>query len=311
MISSEQIVSKILSDLNIKEEAQRISDINEWIGEAIEKIGSVKQLERVVSGVDGAEYIQLKNHQAKMPHDLFRLNNALYSPSKNGPWVQMKLSTSSFNSWSEPVEQGAPSNRFVQDSVLIDAVKILYQKYAEDPIYAWFSKMDNEKALEILNTNNNVRTLLTNLIGDERLESNQFCRKSSEMIKYSIKPGYINTNVKSGYIKVSYDRLMSDENGHIMIPDNISYIEAVYWYVVMKLTYSDWRMGKVRDEIYYDARRSWNFYCKQAYAESMMPGASDMKNIKNIWNSMIPNMSDNYDIDDSIGDSNLYLNINK
>ncbi|MGM9532993.1 MAG: hypothetical protein ACI3VO_14230 [Intestinibacter sp.] len=41
MISSKSIIAKVIADLDLKERDIKISDIKEWIGEAMEKIGSV------------------------------------------------------------------------------------------------------------------------------------------------------------------------------------------------------------------------------------------------------------------------------
>ena len=99
-ISSKQVVSKILSDLDIREEDVRISSILEWIGEAVEKIGSVTQLDRKISGVDGEPIIPIIGNQAQLPSSLHRLNQVTYSPNLNGPWIPMNVSASSFALWS-------------------------------------------------------------------------------------------------------------------------------------------------------------------------------------------------------------------
>lgn len=302
--SVKQVLAKVMSDLNIKEDSQRVTDMIEWASEAIEKIGSVHQLERKVSGVDGEPIIEIKGHQAKLPFNLFRLNQVAYSIRPTGPWFPMKISTSPFNAWSSNSEILDKNGIAIGDAELIEAVKMLYSKYAEDPIYSWFSKMDYKTALEILNTNNNARVLLTNLI------QNKTSKSSIDNLKYSIKPGYINTSAPSGYVKLSYDAIPSDENGYALIPDNISYIEAVYWYIVMKLSYPEWRTGKINENIYYDARRSWNFYSKQAYAESMMPNQDEMETIKNTWIRLVPDMSADSDFYESISDRQVIYNQN-
>lgn len=236
MISGKQIVSKVFADLNIKEGSNRIADMIEWISEAVEKIGSVKQLKRVVSGSDDAPYLKINNHQASLPSDLFRLNQVAFSSSANGNWVPMKISTSSFNSWG--------SIRPEEDLTDLD------------------SKM---------------RPI------DTTTESG---------LTYSIKPGYINTSVKDGYIKLSYDAIPVDEDGYPLVPDNISYAEAVYWYVVMKLKYPEYLSGKMDQGRYHDIRRSWNFYCKQAYGDSMMPTLDEMDSIKNSWLRLMPEINE-------------------
>ena len=308
-ISVMQVISKVLADLDIKEDPQRITDMIEWASEAVEKIGSVKQLERAVSGVDGEEYLEIKNSQAKLPFGLFRLNQVGYSTSTTGPWFPMKVSQSSFNKWSESgTNPYDVSDMVVKDADMVEMIKILYQKYEENPVYAWFSKVDYEKALEILNTNQNVRTLLSNMI--KRNTGNNTKVDNANLV-YSIKPGYINTNVPAGYLKLSYDKQITDENGFLMIPDKLSYIEAVYWYIVMKLSYPQWRQGKVRDSVYMDAKASWSFYCKQAYAESMMPNQDEMETIKNVWNRLLPDMTADNDFYSNISSREVVYNKNR
>ena len=132
--------------------------------------------------------------------------------------------------------------------------------------------------------------------------------------EYFIKPGWIVTNQKNGYVKLAYKAIAVDERGYPLIPDLTSYQEAVYWYVVMKLTFPKFMSGKLsgsnnskyaakyaRDTYFY-TQQQWNFYRNQAYAEAMMPTADDMQNIKNDWNKLIPDWD---------GDDTFFKHINK
>ncbi len=131
-------------------------------------------------------------------------------------------------------------------------------------------------------------------------------------IVYTIKPGFINLNTRSGFIKISYDSIPVDQHGYPLIPDSVSYSEAIYWYIVMKMTYSEWRTGKVRDAVYNDARSSWNFYCKQAYGESMMPTQGEMDGpIKNTWIRLIPEINAGDSFYDSLGTQEYIKNKNR
>jgi hypothetical protein len=42
MVSSKAVIAKIIADLDLKEDEIRISDVREYIGEAMEKIGAVQ-----------------------------------------------------------------------------------------------------------------------------------------------------------------------------------------------------------------------------------------------------------------------------
>jgi len=127
--------------------------------------------------------------------------------------------------------------------------------------------------------------------------------------EYFIKPGWIVTNQKHGFIKLAYKAIATDERGYPLIPDLTSYQEAIYWYVVMKLSFPKWLNGKLGgrgvntgQNIYTYVQQQWNFYRNQAYAEAMMPTADDMKNIKNDWNKLIPDWD---------GDDTFFKNIGK
>ena len=48
LISSSAVVAKVIADNNLQEKDMRIADIRAWIGEAVEKIGAVTQLDHRV-----------------------------------------------------------------------------------------------------------------------------------------------------------------------------------------------------------------------------------------------------------------------
>jgi hypothetical protein len=45
----------------------------------------------------------------------------------------------------------------------------------------------------------------------------------SDELTYFIKPGWIVTNRKTGYLKLSYKKIATDERGYPLIPDKTSY----------------------------------------------------------------------------------------
>ena len=78
----------------------------------------------------------------------------------------------------------------------------------------------------------------------------------------------------------------------------------------MKLHYPAWKEGRLRDAVYYDMRRSWNFYCKQAYGNALMPNADMMESIKNTWNRMVVEFNDNRSFYSTTGQQQLIYNSN-
>lgn len=85
MVSSKAVIAKIIADLDLKEDEIRISDVREYIGEAMEKIGAVQQLEHKVVN------LKVENYQAKLPCDLYRLNQVAFSFENGCGWLPMKI----------------------------------------------------------------------------------------------------------------------------------------------------------------------------------------------------------------------------
>ena len=125
---------------------------------------------------------------------------------------------------------------------------------------------------------------------------------------YNIVGGYIKTNLKEGLLMISYQAIPTDSDGFPLVPDDESFLEALYWYINMKLLYPEFRNGTVRDAIYYDAKSSWNYYRKQAYGNAMMPDGDQLESVKNVWNRLIPDINANRTFFSTIGQEELYYN---
>lgn len=276
MMTSKSVIAKVIADLNLDEDDIRITDIKSWIGEAMEKIGSVNQLEHKVVT------IPLQDYQAKLPCDLQRLNSVAFSFCDSGGWIPMKKSTGSFSVYDRK-HSGGCCNMLIQDDVLITLVKNIYDIH------------DDKEALDKLNEDNNARQTLSALLNqytvcsrNGKLTSTVCGTNYSNTIQYDIKPGYLFANVPEGWVKLSYHAIYTDDEGMPMIPDNASYFEAVYWYVTMKLSYPKYLNNTMPQHVYHDMRMSWNFYRRQAYAESIMPNQDELENIKNTWHTLVP-----------------------
>jgi hypothetical protein len=136
--------------------------------------------------------------------------------------------------------------------------------------------------------------------------------------EYFIKPGWIVTNKHKGFVKIAYKAIATDERGYPLIPDTTSYQEAIYWYVVMKLTFPKFMSGliggnskyapKYAAQLYAHTQQQWNFYRNQAYAEAMMPTPDEMEGIKNNWNKLVPDWDANRTFFKNINKEQLVYN---
>lgn len=294
MISSKSIIAKVIADLDLKERDIKISDIKEWIGEAMEKIGSVQQLDHRVA------VIPVTNYQAKLPCDLYRLNQVAFSFKDNCGWVPMLRTTNSFSVYTRVKHQcdeqrDSCEDILVQDNTLIPVVKNL------------FNYIDDKQALDQINSNPNIKSTLSTLINEYTFGN---CTDYNNQLAYDVKPGYLYTSVPEGYVKISYHAIHTDNDGMPMIPDLSSYSEAIYWYVVLKLSYPRYYRGDMSQHVYYDMKNSWNYYRKQAYAESIMPDQSNIQSISNTWHKLYPEVLDDDIFYDTTGRRQVIYNQN-
>lgn len=293
LISSKQIILRVLSDLDIPEEQLPISNVKEWIGQAMEKIGAITQLEHKVA------VLPVTNHQAKLPCDLHRLGQVAFSFCGNGGWLPMRKSTSSFGVYKDnTIDKPC---MLVKDQALFPLVKNM------------FNLTSDEAALSKLNEDKELRSTLSSLLNNYTVNSVNgsyvgATKSFSNTLQYMIKPGYVMTNIPNGHVKIEYYAIYTDEDGMPMIPDMESYKEAIFWYVTMKWMYAKKIKGEIDSRTYYDTANSWNFYRKQAYAEALLPGSvDDMETLKNVWNKLYPEMDDQSVFMDTTGDEqNIY-----
>lgn len=299
MISSASVVAKVIADLDLKEDQIRITDIREWIMEGILKIGAIQQYEHKVA------ILPIECHQVALPCDLYKLGQVAFSFCNGGGWLPMRKATSSFGVFHDRECNNEPC-MLIPDTAMFPLVKNM------------FNLNTDREALDKLNEDTNLRQTLSILLNQwtvgtvngkfvpgvvDHRDGTMF---SSEL-QYTTKPGYINTCMPRGFVKISYYAIYTDEDSMPMIPDLESYKEAIYWYVTMKLMYPKKLKGQISQGDYYDIRNSYNFYRKQAYAEAMMPTVDDLETISNIYTKLYPEINDHNMFFSTSGDEqNIY-----
>ena len=273
----ESVIAKIMADANMSEKNIRITDIREWIFEAVEKIGAPVQYVQKESGEDGVPIFEIHEHQVPIPDDLESLTAVAYSTDGTN-WVQARKDESSFKSH---------SNHF-------HGHHYIPEQPAREPMITHRS--------QLLGINGS--TALLNAIKENRVNEPT----------YWIKPGWIVLNKDNGKVKLSYKAIATDERGYPLIPDMASYQEAIYWYVMMKLNFPKFLKGALGGRVKYNMgtytyiQQQWNFYRNQAYAESMMPNESEMISIKNEWTKLIPDWSADENFFKETGQKQLNFN---
>lgn len=273
----ESVIAKIMADADMSEKNIRVTDIREWIFEAVEKIGAPVQYVQKESGEDGVPIFEIHEHQVPIPDDLESLTAVAYSTDGTN-WVQARKDESSFKA----------------RNVSYNDRHYIPEQPAREPMITHRS--------QLLGINGS--TALLNAIKENRVNEPT----------YWIKPGWIVLNKDNGKVKLSYKAIATDERGYPLIPDMASYQEAIYWYVMMKLSFPKFLKGKLGGRIKFNMgtytyiQQQWNFYRNQAYAESMMPNESEMISIKNEWTKLIPDWSADENFFKETGQKQLNFN---
>lgn len=303
MISSNTVIAKVIADLQLQESDIRITDMREWCMEAILKIGAIQQYEHKVA------ILPIECHQVALPCDLYKLGQVAFSFCNGGGWLPMRKATSSFGVFHDRECSNEPC-MLIPDTTMFPLVKNM------------FNLNTDREALDKLNEDTNLRQTLSILLNQwtvgtvngkfvpgvvDHKDGTMF----SNELQYTTKPGYINTCMPRGFVKISYYAIYTDEDSMPMIPDLESYKEAIYWYVTMKLMYPKKLKGQISQGDYYDIRNSYNFYRKQAYAEAMMPTVDDLETISNIYTKLYPEINDHSMFFSTSGDEQNIYNQNR
>jgi len=124
--------------------------------------------------------------------------------------------------------------------------------------------------------------------------------RSSSTYGYNINSAFINTNFREGDIIFSYLAVPVDSEGFPLVPDNISYKEAIFWYILMKLF-----LGGFEHKFFsYDqAEARWHHYCSQARGKANMPNSDMYESIKNQWNRLKPIMNNHTSFNANLSNS--------
>lgn len=270
----ESVIAKIMADADLSEKNIRITDIREWIFEAMEKIGAVVQYEHKESGQDDkTPILKIEDCQIPIPSDLERLQTVAYSTSEKGPWIPVRTNHSTF--------VNPPKIKLTNESEPVKKFPTSQSQFYEVNM--------NSKNLDAV-------------------------RNMQQDITYFIKPGWIVLNRDKGYVKLAYTAILSDERGYPMIPDLASYQEAIYWYVMMKLNFPKFLKGELggtagsNQYVYQYLQGQWAHFRALAYGEALMPNDGDMINIENEWNKLIPEVEQSKDMFNDLGKQQINYN---
>jgi len=270
-VSSKTVIRKIFRDLKPSKD-NWIDDAIEWIGEALEHIGAAPQL------CQKQCVLNVKDHKVMMPSDLYYINQVA---------INNKVSIAS----SEELDTLTSKVKDLQDQI-------------KD---AQANGLEYSDTASVLHDINSRIVILENVYfsGDVNMQPLQYGASTfhrsmhcdgciNENINYEetyiVDCDYIKTSFKTGKICISYMAIPIDEDCYPLVPQDISYQEAMFWYIYKKMLLSNPQI-KNNGIDYNFADQKWKYYCTQARNAANFPDIDRMESFMNQWVRLIPQIS--------------------
>ncbi len=126
---------------------------------------------------------------------------------------------------------------------------------------------------------------------------------------FNVNHNIITTSYREGKIDIQYLALPIDEHGFPMIPDDVSFMDALFWKVTYMLCLQGYEFKNTQLRDINFTKSKWNFYCMQARGTANMPDLDSMERLKNIFLTLKPNVNAYAESFQSVGrKQNINLN---
>lgn len=100
------------------------------------------------------------------------------------------------------------------------------------------------------------------------------------------------TSFRTGEITISYKAIPVDETGIPLLIDNANFLKALELYIKKEKFGDLYDEGKIRDGIMAKTERDYAWAVAQCEKEFIMPSISELQSITNMWNTLIPRVTE-------------------
>tara|TARA_R110002012_G_scaffold6578_3_gene31320 strand:+ start:2781 stop:3689 length:909 start_codon:yes stop_codon:yes gene_type:complete len=277
-ISSKAIVRKIFRDLRPGHDTW-IDDAIEWIGEALEHIGATGQL------IQKQCVLTIANHKVLLPTDLYFIN-------------QVAINNKVTENTSKELDTLTAQVKELQASIVTAQADGLEYSDTSTILHQINSRIVLLENIYFTQEDNNMQPLQYGASTFHKSMHCTDCVNENTMYEdtYIVDDGYIKTSFVSGKICLSYTAFPVDADCYPLVPDNISFREAMFWYVFKKLLLqSDLMINDRRFKSngidYNYADQQWKYYCGQARNEANYPDIDRYESFMNQWVRLIPDIN--------------------
>lgn len=297
-ISVDRIFSKLSRDLTSEFSED---DIIEWIGEALEFIGTARSYEETVA------FVEVINNQCDIPNG----THSIIQIGRNNRWTGIDNTVNCITPTVLQAECKAqlvtPNNCTDCLSILGDAVWLdcngqpivdydlaYYRPYFDLQMeyYGWSnSRYCRENFTPvILKSDSMFNSLISDNNGIPAYRENRFKDEYNIIERSKLRFSFC-----SGQIAIAFNKQMMDKStGYPLIPDSISHITAITKYIALKRAERDFDSGRqgANERLKY-WNTEWDWYCGQASNnDKMIVGIDENEEFRRGRQYMLPR--DNY-----------------
>ena len=210
-ISCKTIIRKVFRDLKPPHD-NWTDDAVEWIGEALEHIGASPQLETKQCILD------IKEYKAVLPFDLYYINQVAINKNVS-PSVKTELD--------ELISK-------------IDEVKAILDADPSQEVNTELRALNSRLPVLTAIYFQNAGDLELLSYGRATFRQDLHCEGCSNELAqsknwYVVENGLLKTDMLTGQICISYMAFPTDEECYPLVPADISFKEAMFWYIYKKL----------------------------------------------------------------------------
>lgn len=248
-ISSKNIIAKVFRDFGVHE-TNFVHNAVEWIGEALERIGTTVIYNKVV-----CEY-QVCDHRVCLPANLERLDAVIHDCTR------LKLgadqTTVGYTSkYADKTDTDKYRYYYPNDKVLPGNSQSLEHMYNPD---------ENEVIY---------------------IRHSYYDYPYNDVDYYNINPGYIITSFESGSVLLYYQAFPVDADGFPMVWDNVYVREACAWSIMSRLLLSGYQHPAGLNFMF--AKEEFERYILLARAADF-PSIDATERFRNMWVRMVPDI---------------------
>lgn len=129
-------------------------------------------------------------------------------------------------------------------------------------------------------------------------------------LSYKVQNRVIFTSFKEGEIEIAYRAIPVDEDGFPLLIDNETYLAALEAYIKKEIFIVKFDQGKISDRVLQYAKQDYAWLAGQLHSEFVIPSVSEMQTITNMYNTLIPRMSEFYNGFKTLGKREMIVNHN-